>query len=301
MKLLSLKNVSIKYNTQQILKDVSFDMYKGEIFGFLGPNGAGKSTTIEIITGLKKQTSGAITFCEKKLIDKERYRKIGVQLQSAELYDDLTVKETLLLFLSFHNRERFLNEHISLTNLESFINQRVKTLSGGQRQRLSLSLSLVNNPDLVILDEPTAGLDPQSRRLLWTLIENLKKAGKAILLTTHFMDEAQMLCDRVAIINEGKLLLIDTVDNLLSCMKKRFTITVKTSHDITPNLVLDDQSAEIFRDEQEVIIKTNELASVLNNIVKQFSHHQLPLQNIIIKEANLEDLFIQLTGKELRE
>lgn len=299
MSMLSVQELSKAFGKKQIVKNISFDIQEGEILGFLGPNGAGKSTTIEIIAGLEKESSGHVTLNGKKIIENDRYNRIGVQLQSAELYGELTVRETLLLFLSFHNREEFLEKHIKLTKLEPFINQKIKTLSGGQKQRLSLSLALSNNPDLVILDEPTVGLDPQSRRLLWSIIGDLKSDGRTILLTTHFMDEAQKLCDRVAILNEGKILLIDKVDNLLKTMKNRFSIIVETEPDISPLLSLDDMEFE--KDDQKIIIKTEATESVLNEVMMKITSYELELKKIVIQESNLEDLFIELTGKELRE
>lgn len=301
MTMLSLKNVSKAYDKKQIVKNISFDIQKGEIFGFLGPNGAGKSTTIEIIAGLKKETAGMITLDGEKLHDTDRYNLIGVQLQNAELYGELTVKETLILFLSFHNRQAFLSDHISLTKLDSFLHQKIKTLSGGQKQRLTLSLSLANDPSLIILDEPTVGLDPQSRRLLWSVIQELKGAGKTILLTTHFMDEAQHLCDRVAIIDEGTILLIDTVDHLLMKNKNRFSVFIETSPEIYPFLSDDENFVDMVKNDNEIMIRTNNVEVLLNQVLMKIKQHELLLQKVVIKEANLEDLFIQLTGKELRE
>ncbi|MGN7938638.1 ABC transporter ATP-binding protein [Virgibacillus sp. 6R] len=301
MVMLSVKNISKAYASKQVVDHVSFDIKKGEIFGFLGPNGAGKSTTIEIIAGLKKKTGGVVTINGKEMTDKDRYNYLGVQLQQAELYGNLTVKETLNLFLSFHNRKAFIDEHIHLTKLEAFLNQKVKSLSGGQKQRLSLSLSLANDPEILILDEPTVGLDPQSRRLLWDIILSLKQKGKTILLTTHFMDEAQRLCDRVAIMNEGKLLFVDTVDHLLNQIDKRFSIVIETTPDIYPFLNVEHLSAIIVRDDENVVIKTDEIDEAFQKVMKQIEENELELKSIVIKEANLEDLFIQLTGKELRE
>lgn len=301
MTMLSVKKITKIYAAKQVLDNISFDIKKGEIFGLLGPNGAGKSTTIEIIAGLKRESSGIVTINGRELYDQDRCNYMGVQLQNAELYGNLTVKETLLLFLSFYDRKEYLKDHIKLTKLDQFLNQKVKSLSGGQKQRLSLSLSLANNPDLLILDEPSVGLDPQSRRLLWDIILDLKKGGKTILLTTHFMDEAQKLCDHVGIIDKGKLLILDTVKNLLKRIKRRFSIIIETSPDIYPLLSFEKNLVELFRDKNEVIIKTDQVEMVFNHVMELIENYNMELKTIVIKEANLEDLFIQLTGKELRE
>ena len=179
---------------------LSFDVTEGECFGLLGPNGAGKTTTLEMMEGLTPADQGSVMF-RGRTLDKEYPNHIGIQFQNTALQDFQTVRESLALFARIYPQTVDLEELITLCQLDEFIDRDVKKLSGGQRQRLLLAISLVNNPSLVFLDEPTTGLDPQSRRNFWSLIESIKQAGKTVLLTTHYMEEAEQLCDRIALLS----------------------------------------------------------------------------------------------------
>lgn len=248
--IISVKNLVKKYGNFEAVKGISFDVYEGEIFGLLGPNGAGKSTTLEIIETLRQKTSGEVVVDGFNL-DKnpnEIKRIIGVQLQTSGYYPGLNLVQLIELFCGLYNQEVDAMELLDSVNLREKAKAQVKELSGGQRQRFSVATTLINKPRIIFLDEPTTGLDPQARRSLWELIRNIREKGTTVIMTTHYMDEAEYLCDRVAIIDSGKIIALDTPDKLID------------------NLV-----ASGFERPKEM------------------------------KLANLEDVFIHLTGHSLRE
>lgn len=238
------------YGNFEAVKGISFEVYEGEIFGLLGPNGAGKSTTLEIIETLREKTNGEVVVDGLNLDESpEAIKKIiGVQLQSSGYYPGLKLTELLRLFAGLYNRPVDPMELLRLVNLQDKANAKYKELSGGQKQRFSIATTLINNPKIIFLDEPTTGLDPQARRNLWELIKDIRAKGTTVILTTHYMDEAEVLCDRVAIIDSGKIIAINS-----------------------PNKLIDNLIASGFERKVEV------------------------------KKANLEDVFIQMTGKEWRE
>jgi len=248
--IISVKNLVKSYGSFTAVKGISFDVYPGEIFGLLGPNGAGKSTTLEIIETLREKTSGEV-WVNGMSIDKspEDIKKIiGVQLQTAGFYPNLNLTELIHLFIGLYQSEVDPIELLRKVNLEDKAKSKFKQLSGGQKQRFSIATTLINKPSIIFLDEPTTGLDPQARRNLWDLIREIRDGGTTIIITTHYMDEAEILCDRVAIIDSGEIIAIDT-----------------------PNHLIDELVATGFEKEKEV------------------------------KKANLEDVFIQRTGKSWRD
>ncbi len=248
--IISVKNLVKNYGNFQAVKSISFDVHEGEIFGLLGPNGAGKSTTLEIIETLREKTSGEVLvngFDLDKQPD-EIKKMIGVQLQTSGYYPNLTLVELITLFNGLYNRNADPMALLEMVNLKDKAKSKVKELSGGQRQRFSVATTLINDPKIVFLDEPTTGLDPQARRNLWELIRNIRKKGTTVIMTTHYMDEAEVLCDRVAIIDAGKIIVEDTPDRLI-----------------------------------------DHLVSTGFERPKEMKH------------ANLEDVFISLTGHSLRE
>ena len=247
---ISVKNLVKRYGNFTAVKDISFDVFPGEIFGLLGPNGAGKSTTLEIMETLREKTSGSITI---KGLDTERDRStikkiIGVQLQASGYYPSLNLTELIALFSGLYNRHTDARELLQRVNLSDKAKSKYKQLSGGQKQRFSIATTLINEPDIVFLDEPTTGLDPQARRNLWDLIRDIRSKGTTIIITTHYMDEAEQLCDRIAIMDEGKIIAL-----------------------ASPESLIDELVATGFERPKQV------------------------------KAANLEDVFIHLTGKEIRE
>lgn len=248
--IISVQGLIKNYGTFEAVKGISFDVMEGEVFGLLGPNGAGKSTTLEIIETLRTKTAGKVVVDGLDL-DKapaEIKKRIGVQLQSSGFYPSLNLVELIQLFNGLYNRSVNAMELLQRVNLVDKAKAKVKELSGGQKQRFSVATTLINDPKIIFLDEPTTGLDPQARRNLWELIREIRQRGTSVILTTHYMDEAEYLCDRVAIIDSGKIVALATPDQLI-----------------------DDLVTSGFERTKEV------------------------------KRANLEDVFIQLTGKTLRE
>lgn len=215
--IIEVKDLVRHYDTVKAVNGLSFTVYKGEIFGLLGPNGAGKTTTLEIIETLRPKTSGDV-LVKGMSIDKhvnEIKQLIGVQLQSANYYPNLTLNELLDLFAGLYNRVIDRKQMLELVGLEEKAKAKYKELSGGQKQRFSICTTLINKPEIVFLDEPTTGLDPQARRNLWDLIRNIREQGATVVITTHYMDEAENLCDRVAIVEKGKIIALDSPDHLI--------------------------------------------------------------------------------------
>jgi ABC-2 type transport system ATP-binding protein len=249
-KIIEVQNLVKKYGDFTAVKGISFSVNEGEIFGLLGPNGAGKSTTLEIIESLRAKTSGKVYVDGMDLDENANEIKkiIGVQLQTSGYYPGLNLSELIKLFSGLYNRNVDVDEFLSLVNLKDKAKNKFKELSGGQKQRFSIATTLINEPKIIFLDEPTTGLDPQARRNLWDLITDIRKKGTTVIITTHYMDEAEVLCDRVAVIDSGKIIAIDT-----------------------PDALIDELVATGFERKKEV------------------------------KAATLEDVFIHLTGKSLRE
>lgn len=248
--IIQVNNLHKKYGDFEAVKGLSFEVLEGEIFGLLGPNGAGKSTTLEIIETLREKTSGEITVAGFDL-DKqpnEIKKIIGVQLQTSGYYPGLNLMELLELFAGLYNRDINAMDLLDTVNLRDKAKAKYKDLSGGQKQRFSIATTLINEPSIIFLDEPTTGLDPQARRNLWVLVRQIRDKGTTVIITTHYMDEAEILCDRVAIVDKGNIIALNSPDKLI-----------------------DELVASGFEKPKEV------------------------------KKANLEDVFIQLTGHALRE
>lgn len=248
--IISVQNLQKKYSDFEAVKGISFDVLEGEIFGLLGPNGAGKSSTLEIIETLREKTSGKVIVDGLDLDTQHDAIKkiIGVQLQTSGYYPGLNLTELIDLFSGLYNRSVDAKELLGLVNLQDKAKAKFKDLSGGQKQRFSIATTLINQPKIIFLDEPTTGLDPQARRNLWDLIKDIRSKGTTVIITTHYMDEAEVLCDRVAIVDAGKVIAINS-----------------------PGALIDDLVATGFHRQQAV------------------------------KKANLEDVFLNLTGKEWRD
>jgi ABC-2 type transport system ATP-binding protein len=300
-----VRDVRKYYGATKAVDGVSFDVREGEVFGMLGPNGAGKSTTIEMVEGLRKPDAGAISvlgFRQPQEADAIKMR-IGIQLQTTALYPRLTVTEILDLFHSFYPGRRTLptSQLIDLVDLKDKRTTRSKQLSGGQRQRLSVALALVNDPDLLFLDEPTTGMDPQARRQLWGVIEDLKRQGKTVLLTTHYMEEAQQLCDRVAIIDHGHILEMDSPEALI---RKYF-------HEVA--IVFDDGAVDVnaYRalpgvasataEGGRVTLYSGDVPQTMAALLEREHQGAGALRDLSVHNASLEDVFLKLTGRALRD
>jgi ABC-2 type transport system ATP-binding protein len=277
---------------------ISFGIREGSCFGLLGPNGAGKTTTIEMIEGIKIPTSGEIRYRGRPLDhsrrrDRDFAERVGIQFQSTALMDFLSVREVLTLFASFYTRTLPLDELIRLCQLDVLLERRANKLSGGQKQRLLLALALVNDPELIFLDEPTTGLDPQSRRNFWELINAIRARGKSVLLTTHYMDEAEQLCDELVIVDRGRIVDQGSPRALLD----RHLPLRRVCLDWRDELAALSVDGRITRDNGSLVIETTSVERTLGELIQQ----RVDLSSLRVSNPTLEDLFIKLTGHALRE
>jgi len=271
---------------------VSFSIEPGICFGLLGPNGAGKTTTIEIIEGILSEDSGTILYKKEKRGRKFK-EEVGIQFQSTRLPEYLTVLETLKTFRGLYPGKADIDRIIEICRLEEILHRDNRKISGGQKQRLLLAIALTNNPELIILDEPTTGLDPQSRRHLWEIVMGIKNSGKTIILTTHYMEEAERLCDSIAIMDYGKIIDIDTPDSLLKRYGKGATIYIRTDHPEKYSGMLTCQS---FIVENGIEFRTDSLNECIQNLASTGAD----LSAMSVRTPNLEDVFLELTGHTLR-
>lgn len=290
--ILQVRNLAKHYPTVHAVNGISFQVHAGECFGLLGPNGAGKTTTVEIMEGITSPTSGAVLYRGEPMGPRFR-SEVGIQFQATALQDFLTVRETLQLFRSFYSRGMAIDELATLCSLGDYLDRDVRKLSGGQRQRLLLALALVNDPEVLFLDEPTTGLDPQARRNFWDLIRHVKARRKTVILTTHYMEEAYLLCDRIAIMDHGHIIAEGSPASLLA----------GHFHDVILQLPKSDFSVEnkdiglqIMQLDDKIEISTADV----NAAIKQLIDHGISLTNLQIRARTLEDLFLELTGRELR-
>ena len=304
---LRVRQLRKTYKDVVAVDGIDLDVRPGECFGLLGPNGAGKTTTIEICEGLTDPDSGDVEVLGLKwTTDADELRqRLGIQLQETQLADKLTVAETVRLFRSFYTQGPTAESVIALVQLEEKRNARVVTLSGGQKQRLALACALVGDPDLLFLDEPTTGLDPQARRQLWDLVDEFKRAGRTILLTTHYMDEAERLCDRVAIVDRGKVIALGTPAELIASIGVSHVVELATSGaagavDVTALRAID--GVDDAREEHGLVrIQAIELHRVLPALLEELRRQGSPLTELRTHSATLEDVFVSLTGRHLRD
>lgn len=270
---------------------VSFSLQPGVCFGLLGPNGAGKTTTVEILEGIHAPTSGEILYKDQP-VGKRFRNEAGIMFQSTALQDFITVRETLLMFARLYPVNADIDELIKRCNLTDYLDQDNRQLSGGQRQRLLLAIALVNDPDMIFLDEPTTGLDPQSRRNFWDLIESIKAQGKTILLTTHYMDEAYVLCDEIAIMDHGKIISQGTPKELLA---EHFDDVILQLPEAD---VIDSDSLPFAVHKRKGVIEIT--TCDVDQTIEDLLTNNISLARLQIRSRNLDDLFLELTGKELR-
>nr|WP_153664454.1 ABC transporter ATP-binding protein [Shewanella intestini] len=287
--------MSHQYKQTTAINNVDLTITAGECIGFLGPNGAGKSTLLEILEGVKTPTSGKVLFQGRQLT-KHYKQQIGIQFQSTSLPDFLTVKDTLLLFASFYHTALPIATLIEMCQLSEVENQTHYTLSGGQRQRLLLALSLVNDPEILFLDEPTTGLDPQARAHFWQLVEQIKAQGKTIIITTHYMEEAQKLCDTVVIMDRGKILCRGAAAQLISEHFHQHILSIPMELLSTPMLASINAMANLHvkQSATHCLIEYNHMEDIVA-ILREVEN-----RGITMRQPHLEDLFMKLTGSELR-
>jgi ABC-2 type transport system ATP-binding protein len=292
------------YKDIKAVNDISFRVYEGEIFGMLGPNGAGKTTTMEIVEGIRKADSGRVTVLgiDVKKDPRKVKANIGVQLQTTSLYPRLTVREVMALFGSFYPKSASIDKLIKLVDLEDSKKKRCKNLSGGQQQRLSIALALVNNPKVLFLDEPTSGLDPQSRHNIWSMIEYVRSKGKSVFITTHYMEEAQRLCDRVAIIDYGKIIATDKPDKLVLQHFQEEAIEFELSQKLE-NDVLSAVAGvtNVVQENGKVTVYSSAVPVTVSALLDMAKQRGFELTNLYVRRATLEDVFLKLTGRRIRE
>jgi len=287
----SVQSLCKYYKNICAVDKVSFEVQQGHCFGLLGPNGAGKTTTIEIMEGIISPSSGHVLY-QGQYIDNQISQQIGIQFQHTALQDFLTVKETLNLFAAFYQNTLPQAQLIELCDLSAFLERDNRLLSGGQRQRLLLALALINDPQIIFLDEPTTGLDPHARRNFWQLIKNIKAQNKTVILTTHYMDEAEQLCDDIVIMDQGRIIEAGTPSQLLA---KHFTdVFIYLPQAQISNELVKQYGWHKLTDRIEIASKNVE--QTLSLLMK----HNVSLEGLHVKSANLDDLFLKLTGHSLQ-
>ena len=295
------------YSDVVAVDGLDLEVRSGECFGLLGPNGAGKTTTIEICEGLTEPDGGTVELLGLgwKKDAAELRQRLGVQLQETQLSEKLTVEETVRLFRSFYRRGPAVSEVIAMVQLEEKRSSRVGGLSGGQKQRLAMACALVGDPDLLFLDEPTTGLDPQARRQLWELIERFKSEGRNIILTTHYMDEAERLCDRVAIMDHGKIIALGTPKELIASIGAEhmveFAVDGDAGHLDVPALERIEGVRVARAENGGYQLQVTELHRAVPALFTELSRRSIPLTELRTHSATLEDVFVSLTGRHLRD
>jgi ABC-2 type transport system ATP-binding protein len=294
------------YGDVAAVNGLNLEVKRGECFGLLGPNGAGKTTTIEICEGLTSPDSGTVQMLGLTWRDHaaELRQRIGVQLQETQFPDKLTVEETLRLFRSFFHRGLTIEHSIQIAQLEEKQKARVGGLSGGQKQRLAMACALVGDPELLFLDEPTTGLDPQSRRNLWDLVDGLRMAGRTIVLTTHYMDEAERLCDRVAVMDQGRVIALGTPGELIASVggEQIVEFAIAASAPFNPAALMEISGVQSHRlDAGLHQLSVSELHTAVPRIFQCLAAEGLELSEFRTHSATLEDVFVALTGRNLRD
>ena len=292
------------YGDVHAVDGISFSVPRASVFTLLGPNGAGKTTTMEILEGIRDPDSGEITVFGNRVkrVDRTIKERMGVLLQEGNFEPYLKVKEVLHLFASFFAKPVPVEKILDMIALTEKQNAHVKTLSGGQRQRLALGTALINDPDLVFLDEPTTGLDPQARRNIWSIVTDLKAQGKGIILTTHYMEEAEALSDHVCIMDHGKIIAEGSPQELSARLGREtiieFTAGNLTEDDISP---LESGCKSVRMDGEQVTLETEDLIATMEHLLSWAKGRNVELKNMVVRQPNLEDVFLSLTGRRIRD
>lgn len=287
---------------------LDLEVFGGECFGLLGPNGAGKTTTVEILEGLTRQDEGTVELLGQHWnsggsnADRTLRERIGVQLQETQLAEKVTVVETLRLFRSFYKRGHSVDEVIQTVALEEKRNARVGKLSGGQKQRLAVACALVSDPELLFLDEPTTGLDPQARLSLWDVVDRFRQGGGTVLLTTHYMEEATRLCDRVAIMDHGKIIALGTPLELIESLGADQIIEFRVTNELDDNALMNLPAvSNLHKRGDDYSLTVAEIGIALPALLAEIKRQQSELVSLTTHQATLEDVFVSLTGRMLRD
>lgn len=301
---IAVRDLRKRYGDTRAVDGVSFEVRQGEVFGLLGPNGAGKTSTVEMIEGLRGRDGGEISVCgfDPATQADEVKQRLGVTLQATALPDKIQVREALALFASFYRQSIGVEELLALVALEEKAASRFDQLSGGQQQRLAVALALVNDPAVVLLDEPTTGLDPQARRELHGVIEGLKARGRTVILTTHYIEEAERLCDRVAIIDHGKIIALDTPQQLIARSSGQSRIEFRTASALALGQLRQLPFVEsVAESGGAYILRSAAVARTLSELIKWLDAEGHELLDLHVTRPTLEDVFIELTGRRIRE
>lgn len=302
--IIEVRRLTKRYGSFTAVDSISFEVMRGETFGILGPNGAGKTTTLEMIEGLKTITSGSVLVDGKDVATETHAVKsvIGVQLQASSFFEQLTLREILELFASLYGQSVDPLALLADVQLTEKAKNQVKELSGGQKQRFSIAVAHVNNPKVLFLDEPTTGLDPQARRNLWDLVSEIKKRGTTIVITTHYMDEAEVLCNRIAIMDNARIVALDTTENLLKGMGTVSTIEFRATgpEDTEPYRTLPGVES-VFVENGTYMVTTKDAQRTLDALFSMARLRGVAVDELRLKRATLEDVFLKLTGHQLRD
>jgi ABC-2 type transport system ATP-binding protein len=301
--ILQVRNLKKNYGDVEAVKDISFDVYQGEIFGMVGPNGAGKTTTIECLEGLRAPDAGQVSVLglDPRREGSTLVKFIGVQLQSSNLPARLRVGEALALFASLYFDSASPDELLGRMGLTAKLNTPIAQLSGGQKQRLFIALALINSPELVFLDELTTGLDPQARRSMWDLVREIRKRGCTVLLTTHFMEEAERLCDRVAILDEGELIALDSPQALVQSLEQEKRIVFQLNTEPA------DLQLAAIPGVKNIDVNGGRVSvqgcgeRFISSVVTSLEDHRADFYDLRTEQPTLEDVFLRLTGRRMRE
>ncbi len=300
------------YGDIKAVNGISFDVKEGEIFGMLGPNGAGKTTTVEIIEGLREPDSGSVTVLGLNALKNVRdvKERIGIQLQQPALFPALNVEEIVNFFRNLYKKSIPSSEVIDMVALEGSRKVLVKNLSGGQQQRLSLALAFVNDPEIMFLDEPTTGLDPQARRTMWEVIENLRMRGKTVFLTTHYMEEAETLCDRIAVMDNGEIIALGRPQQMIQeHFRERaiqFKMTDYPSEETLAGLagvtsIATEKKGNDNDDEEEIVLYSDNITATIASLMDTAAGMNSDVYDLFVRQASLEDVFLKLTGRRIRD
>lgn len=303
MNIIEVKHLTKRYGKFKAVDDISFTVEEGSIFGMLGPNGAGKSTTIECMIGIKKPDAGEINVAGMDVlkVGKKLYDQIGVQLQETAYQDKVKVKEICDFFKSMYDSPSDYMPLLEKFGLKDKLNNYVSNLSGGQKQKVAITLALIANPKVVFLDELTTGLDPKARREMWELVKELKEEGRTVFLTTHYMEEAAYLCDQIAIIDAGKLLVIDDVDGVIEKAELDHVVTFEADEQSSKSLENKLIAPARIKYNEGFVQVHSQDEDIISHVVLALNHHDIDYKQINVTRPSLEDAYLRLTGKKWEE